>query len=1492
MRPEYFSDSFPGGPGGVGPSVGDAAGGTNTIGSPSEREGIEESARHVATGWRPVESLVRLKPLQVHVRRAADTLEQELRRLRALAPASISEPIRWLTENHRVIRTAIADVREAVRNPVTDLPLVVLASNPEMPMPRAYAAAAACLELTGWRFDEDLFAECVDAMQNGSAFDIGELWSLRPGLEIALVDELVRLLTELRPAPAEAGRPRGPRGRVSGRRGGAPSTAENVQRSSVGADILVRSLRALADADWKTLIERLSVADRVLRHDPAGAYVRMDFESRDNYRRAVCELATHSAADQLEVALEVLRCASAASKLERFGTRLTERRSHVGYYLVDKGRSVIEQTIRYEAPAGHQLRAAMRRSPNLWYLGGIALLTLAIVGFVLNGLGGSFPLVWAFLLLLVPAAESAIGVMNRLVAFLLPPKPLPRLDFSEGIPEDCRTLVAVPTLLGSEAQVREAVRDLEIRFLGNRDPHLHFALLTDPPDAQQRSDHRDSLAGLCASLVEDLNRRYGASRFFLLHRNRVYNPTEGRWMGWERKRGKLLDLNNLLRGGYDSFPTKVGDLSVLPKVRYVITLDADTQLPRDSAHRLVGTMAHPLNRAVVDPSTNTVVEGYGILQPRIGISVHSANRSRLANIYSGQSGFDIYTRAVSDVYQDLMGEGSFTGKGIYEVDVFRQVLSERFPLNVILSHDLIEGAYARAGLVSDIELIDDYPSHFSAYSRRKHRWIRGDWQIMRWLLPRVPDATNRLVPNPISVTSRWKILDNLRRSLVEVATFVLLLAGWFYLPGGPDRWTVAVLALLLVPAYVQLVLSLVRVPAAARPLGVLRDVADGFVADQLSVFMLLAFLAHQVLVTLDAIVRTIIRLTITHRRLLEWETAADSETRGGRRTPVDRYFDWSPAIPAAIAVLLLIVRADALPAASPVLVLWAVAPILGGWLDRPLRLRSHLTSADERDLRRTAVRTWRFFDTFSHAGTNWLIPDHVLDDPRSVIRVTSPTNIGLLLNARMAACELGYLTLPELVEQTSHTLATVRQLAQYGGHLLNWYDTTTLQPLDPLFVSTVDSGNFACALWALKQWSLAAAKRPPTSEVFWRGLLDHLHVLDELCRDAGSRLSGSKGEALHQWIDRWENGPAAESALANLEGILSRLQGAATEPETADDTLGEVVRWCEASRAAIDRVRSTSPREPHSEISAISASPREPHLATSASPGEPSAFLRDELARIADEADALVRDMDFGFLYNERRKVLSIGFDVARQQLEVSCYELLASEARAAALVAIAKNEIPQESWFHLGRTLTIANGRRVLISWSGTMFEYLMPGLWMKSFRETLLDETLRSAVIVQQRTRADNSRPWGISESACADRNAADDYRYAAFGLSALAMRPDAERRPVISPYASMLALTVDPAAAVENLRLMESCRWSGEFGLYEAADFAPSENGRTGVGRLVKSWMAHHQGMILVSIGNLLADGAIQRAFHAEPMVVATERLLQERLPRTIPASEAEE
>ncbi|MBW8869240.1 MAG: glycosyl transferase, partial [Acidobacteriales bacterium] len=710
-------------------------------------------------------------------------------------------------------------------------------------------------------------------------------------------------------------------------------------------------------------------------------------------------------------------------------------------------------------------------------------------------------------------------------------------------------MVAVPALLLNEKQVRRLVENLEVRFLGNHNRNLHFALLTDLADSPVPSREDDPLVDLCSNLVKELNEKYSGKNMgslLMLHRHRIYNPREKVWMGWERKRGKLMDLNKLLTRERDSFPVKVGDLAVLAEVSFVITLDADTELPRGSAHRLIGTLAHPLNRAVIDPGKNVVVAGYGILQPRVRISVHSASSSRLANIYSGQTGFDIYTRAVSDIYQDLYGEGIFAGKGIYEVETVHKVLDRRFPQNALLSHDLIEGAYARAGLVTDVEVIEDYPSHYSAYNRRKHRWLRGDWQITSWLFSRVPDETGRKVPNPISLVSQWKILDNLRRSLVEPATFLLFVLGWLVLPGYARSWTLATAFILFMPVWFEFLFTLVR-SIAERKMAVAREALSALFSSNVGTLLNIIFLPHQMLVSLDAVVRTLIRRVFTRQRLLEWETAAEAEAGVAKRTPVDAYLNWMPVIAILLGLIVFLVRRPALVAAVPVLVLWACSKLVAKWLDSPAFMaQAEISEKDRLFLRRAAIRTWRYFAEFSTEEHNWLIPDNVQEEPFEVAPRVSPTNVGFLLNVRQVACELGYLTPAEFVEKTSQTLGTMRKMPRHRGHLYNWYDTQTLQPLPPLFVSSVDSGNLVASLWTLQQGCLQLLDQPILRRELAYGFLDHLRELTEL--DVFPKRLLARIEAkthAKDWIDPLLKFPAA---------ALTRI--AADEKKSTKDT-----RW-------------------------------------------------------------------------------------------------------------------------------------------------------------------------------------------------------------------------------------------------------------------------------------------------------------------------------------------
>ena len=1407
----------------------------------------------------------------------------------SLPKEAISDDFRWLHDNARLLYSTLLDVAESART-TKALPQAY-GRNGER-IPRVLEVAKEYLEATDYRFDERSFTAYVDAYQETTVLDLDELWALAASLKLILLE-----------AVAER----------------SPKVLQDRQ-GSYGLGACIRSLHDVGEISWKELLEPLILFDRVLREDPQGAYARMDFDSRDVYRNAVANIARYSRHTEMDVALEALSLAREGWQRKFDDPRIAARRSHVGYYLLGEGSGLLQQRTQFRPPLTQRIQAFMRQHRDGYYLGGIQLLTLAMMVAVLLGVVGSMGspgmVLLALAALFLPCSQAAVEVMNYITTAMLPAQILPKLDFSEGIPGECVTLVAVPALLLNERQVHKLVEDLEIRYLGNRDTNLHFALITDLRDSVQAAAEDDPLVSLCAELIAKLNDKYAGQStgsFLLLHRHRVYDEREGVWMGWERKRGKLQDLNKLLRQQYDSFPVKVGNTAILPQVRFVITLDADTELPRGTAQRMVGALAHPLNRAIVDNRRNIVVSGYGILQPRVGVSVHSAARSRLANIYSGQTGLDIYTHAVSDVYQDLYGEAIFAGKGIYEVDTLHQVLDGRFPCNALLSHDLVEGAYARAGLASDIELIDDYPSHYSAYNRRKHRWLRGDWQVAGWLSSRVPDQTGDYVANPISLISRWKILDNLRRSLVEPATFLLLLLGWMVLPGRAAHWTLAAIAVVFLPAWLQCGLNLLR-SLKSRKMEAARNALNAFSTQNASLFLNFTFLAHQTLLSLDAITRALVRRMITRKRLLEWETAAEAELGSRRRTPVDFYLDWTPALALAVMVSVASMHPRALLQAMPILMLWASSKELAKWLNRPPRLtRCQVTPQDQLLLRRTALRTWRYFAEFSTEEHNWLIPDNVQETPARVAARMSPTNLGFLLNARQVACEFGYMTVPEFALLTGRTLQTVHRLPRYRGHLLNWYDTRTLVPLPPLFVSCVDSGNLMASLWTLQQGCLERLQRPVLERNLAQGFLDHLLVLGDV-GGIPRRIASGLASVAHQedWLERM---------LALPESVFDHLAETANE-ETAVEAgwfarevgrrirhLKETARfyapWMLPEFACLrtDSALQLSGSEGVSleqlpqfmdrlairlqlAMENLETAPERKALYQALMAILPdarshAAQLIHDLQDLAHQAARLAEEMDFRLLLNRRRKLLSVGFDVESQKLHSACYDLLATEARVAVFAAIAKEDIAQEAWFLLGRAHTLAYGRPVLISWTGTAFEYLMPGLWMRTYRNTLLERSRMAAVRSQQDYAARRHIPWGISESAYFQTDDAGNYQYHAFGLSRLALHKDELEALVISPYSTVLALSVDPCGSLRNLHDMAGQGWLGAYGFYEAADYTPSlQHPRRHGHELVRCWMAHHQGMSLLSIANFLHAGVVRRWFHSNPYVQATELLLNEK------------
>jgi cyclic beta-1,2-glucan synthetase len=1461
---------------------------------------LRAHARSSASQWSVVhrpQTPLTLAPRIAAAASAVNTLMDELNEL-PVGGAQGPEPLLEIRENPRLFRAALTELG-SIRRKIPKLPRVLSPLGEE---PRAAVLAAAYLNGAKSVWNGSALRIYLDEAQKADPLELRELWVLPTFIKFALLD-LILVQAEARlhqPQTKDAGTPQLLTARI-------------------------KSLRELGHADWLSLMEPLVVFDAILMMDPAKAYPRMDFDSRELYRKRVAEIALYSERSESEVAQAAVDFAQQAQQRAIEDPRLYLRQAHLGYYLLDRGFEDLARHIGYRPGLIDRSRILVRRHADDFFIGGIEILTVLLIAAILLPLIPNYPifggLTVAFLMLLLPVSQGAVDFVNNTVTALFKATALPKLDFTKGIPTEYTTLVAVPALLMNEKQVRELVGDLEVRFLANQDPNLHFALLTDLPDsvARPRENDSDPLVDLAVKLIDGLNARYSSTAskhgaFILLHRHRIFNGRQGVWMGWERKRGKLLDLNKYLRGEFDAFPVKAGDMAALSRVQYIITLDSDTQLPRGTAHAMIGAMAHPLNRAIIDPVRRVVTAGYGILQPRVGVSVQSASLSRLASIYSGQTGFDIYTRAVSDVYQDLYGEGIFTGKGIYEVAALHSVLDRRFPRNSLLSHDLIEGAYARAGLTTDVEVIDDYPSHYSAYTRRKHRWVRGDWQIAQWLFSRVPDESGRFVRNPISTISRWKILDNMRRSLVEPCTLILLVAGWLGLPGGALYWTAITLFLLFAPTLVQLAFSLGRAAASELP-GDTQESFIGFLQAVVVALLTLEFLPHQTMLALDAIVRSLVRRFITGQRLLEWETAAEAESAAGKRTPVDRYLAATPVFAITLALVIGFFHPRSLIVAAPILLLWGLESGITVWLNRsPREQKQPLTAQEDAFLRQHALRIWRFFYEFGGERHNYMIPDNVEEKTLFEAARVSPTNFGLLLNARQAAVELGFITLPEFIDLTHRSLGAMERLPKYRGHIYNWYNTHTFEPLLPITVSSVDSGNLVASLYTLRTGASELLRRPVLPTALFRGIETHWRLLrlqNEVAPELANRPLPAAAASVYEWC-AWILETERLAAFQELPAYTDPspderswwLRETYTRLQRIASLVREALPWLLPDYASLRELVQLGLKEtdevPTLETAADFADQLEHRLArawatlntteSGSAQGLLVEKLRSELpaARekllhlaegvrtVSEEALRFAEEMDFAFLADKGRLLLSIGFEVSTGKLHTACYDMVASEARIATFIAVARGELPQQGWFKMGRVHTTAYGRSILLSWTGTMFEYLMPALWMRNYPDTLISRSLSAAVAIQREFARPLGIPWGISESGYGKTDDAGHYHYQAFGIPAISLKWDAVAGPVISPYSTFLALGVERTEALRNLRRMDGMKWVGAYGFYEAADFSES----TSQPVVVREWMAHHQGMGLMAMLNALADDAVQRWFHANPEFQATELLLHEK------------
>ncbi len=1589
-------------------------------------------------------------------------LEQQAERLaeaHALLQAAddelaYSQAAEWLLDNYYIVQQAIRQVEEDLPpNYYRELPTLNSGSD-YIGLPRVYALARELLLLEQCQLDVGRLDRFLLAYEEERPLMMGEIWALPILLRFSLLEALTQAI-----------------GRVTNLDIGEdldaalrfPTMVDDAE--TVGRCII--SLRLLASHDWLDFFERVSLVEQVLRDDPARLYGRLEFQTRDMYRKIVEQLARAIDGDEVQVARAAVRLATdnqaAAQPVAGWMGLELPRNSHVGYYLLDDGRFDLEKQFGYRPDAKTRLQRWVFAHSTLVYVGSISLITLLLVGLLLAyGLrsGGSVPQLLLILLLsFIPATAAAVNLINWLVTYLIKPRVLPKLDFEEGIPLSCRTMVVVPAMLTSPDEVESLLKQLEMHYLRNPDPHLSFALLTDLADTATVQGHEEEAGGQAGietkefskvasptteekrlieqarQGIEELNHRYARRPFYLFHRDRLWNPREGVWIGWERKRGKLHEFNLLLRGATDTtYSTQIGNLGRLQQIKYVITLDADTVLPADAARRLVGTLAHPLNRAQFNAEGNEVVAGYTILQPRADIRPSSSNQSLFTRVFAGDVGLDLYSTAVSDVYQDLFCEGIYVGKGIYDVDAFERSLEGRIPENTLLSHDLLEGIYGRAALVTDIVLYEDFPPHYLVYVRRSHRWIRGDWQLLPWLLSFFPSGERpRQDGRRLSLIDRWKITDNLRRSLLAPALFFLFVAGWLVLPGSPLVWTLVGLALPAVALLTSTAMAIARGIGSWREGLAWRELRRPVLDSALRWLLQIAFLPYEALLAADAILSTLWRMFVSRRYLLQWTTAAHTVRLIGKEVSAEASLrQMLPSLLLVVMVVILLLAQtaevvaegaplttaiDNLLVAVPVVVVWVLSSWIAHWISRPERVAlARLSSAQQQQLRSLARRTWLFFEQYVGPEDNWLPPDHFQESPLGVVaHRTSPTNVGLYLLSALAAYDLGYVSVLNLALRLRSTFETLEKLDRYRGHFLNWINTNTLHPLPPRYVSTVDSGNLAGCLLALKQACQTIQEEHIWRRQRWEGLLDMLALLQEMgvALREHPALAGNTAaleavvalqeQLLHmrEQIAQRAEDPALWGALAKqlaeqeqpeldrrllqlveagletlrrhdlpsqaagelfdtgivhnwriyVERLRQNIQGIQREaellfpwlltiqhppqlltnsgPSTAAmalwnslqaelsrvPKLREIDNFSRTAEQQVQQLAFLLEQEGQGRLEIGDRRLESPSISNRQSPISDSQYqealqwcetLRNQLisarrmaetvidsyVMLGQKAADYVAEMDFSFLYEPQRQVFHIGYNLESGRLDNNFYDLLASEARIASLVAIAKRDVPIKHWLHLARPLTRLEEGLALLSWSGTMFEYLMPPLLMRSYRGTLLEQSYHAVVGQHIAHGRKNSVPWGISESGFYTFDNAQNYQYRAFGVPELGYKRGLGDDLVIAPYASMLAIAIRPDAVMQNLDDLRRHQMLGAYGLYEAIDFTPSRLELGQSAAIVRSYMSHHQGMVLLALANYLQDERMIERFHAEPSIQSMELLLQEQVPVSAPLEDVDD
>ncbi|MBL7232141.1 GH36-type glycosyl hydrolase domain-containing protein [Komagataeibacter oboediens] len=1480
---------------------------------------------HARTHGRPLSR--RLAENGAFLRAADVRIAQDIQNGKQLTPAA-----QWLADNY-----ALVDMQ--IRETDLDLPasyyarLPKLANGPFAGLPRVFGVTWALVAHTDSNLQPEILYNYLQAYQSVTPLTIGELWAVPITLRIVLIENLRRVVGAIMDNNASrraadqladqlAAYRKGTQAAMAGFLAAVDPrilnnafTAQLVHRSrgldpekdpalvwleqrmadrhttiddAVHDDLheqgtfnatirnIITSLRLIAGFDWTEAFERVSLIDRLFAD--LDSFTQADFASRDLYRKAIEDLARGCRHSEMDIARQAVAMAHAA----RDRGADDPRRCDPGYYLLMAGRSTLEAAIGFRPTLSRRLVRSFCAYGITAYSIVVTLLTLlfiAIPVWLVHRAG--MEVAWALpILAFIPVSEAAVACVNRLALEAVHATTLPGLEFLHGIPAHLRTMLVVPALLTTEKTVDELVARLEVHYLSVRDDTVHFALLTDWTDHDSADAPDDQhLLALARAGIDRLNRKYGAGaqdmRFYLLHRRRVWCESERVWMGWERKRGKLHELNRLLRGATDTTFLPPGH--ALPAgIRYVITLDADTRLPLETVCRLIGKMAHPLNAPRFDPVSGRVHEGYAILQPRVTPSLPVGHQSTLfQRIFASASGIDAYSAAVSDLYQDMFGEGSYAGKGIYDIDAFEAALARRVPESTMLSHDLFEGIFARAGLVTDIEVVEEFPTDYLVAAQRLHRWTRGDWQLLPWIVSSLPPLS---VPARarLSGIARWKMLDNLRRTMCMPLALASLVAGWFLPFHAALIWTTFMLAALALPAFLPVLPDIVPRREWITLRSYLNVIGTQSAEAAVMTFLTITFLAHQSVLMTDAITRTLVRVLVTRRHLLQWVPAA--QIAGLMRSGLGGYYGrmfTAPLLGWGCVMATAIWAPWNLFASVPVATLWCLSPAVAMWASRTpvISARSRPSRTDTRILRMVARRTWRFFETFTTPADHMLPPDNFQEDPAPVLaRRTSPTNIGLYLLCCASARDFGWIGLADAVARLEATFATLETMPRYRGHFYNWYATDDLRPLDPVYISSVDSGNLAGHLVTLSSTCQRWRENGPEFATWREGVTDALNIaITDLTFRNGTRISHT---------------PAERQLLRLLTGLKNAVLSA-----DANRSATQLSALRQQAEAVMDHVAALTPLPPgHDEDTVdertfwISAPLRtlESHLRDLDT--DLYATLGSRLETVAQTARRMAQDMDFAFLCNPSRKLLSIGYLVGEDTQDANCYDLLASEARLAVFFAIAKGDMPAHDWFRLGRSITPVGSGAALVSWSGSMFEYLMPSLVMRAPMGSLLEQTNKLIVQRQIAYGQDRDIPWGISESAYNARDLDYTYQYSNFGIPGLGLKRGLGMDTVVAPYATMLAAMIDPQKAVANLHTLERTGALGRYGLYEALDYTPDRVPDSQRVAIIRAYMAHHQGMSILAVADAIMNGVMRARFHDDPVIASAELLLQERAPRT--------